>query len=117
MTQDIPEAIKHFKNNKVPGRDGFTAEFFSPILILPLTEVCSHVLQTGQLPPTWSQADIVVIPKKDKDASDVKSYRPISLLNCDYKIFARVLALRLNKILSHYTHPPQPDGFYFEQRH
>jgi hypothetical protein len=39
-------------------------------------------------------ANITLIPKTD-NASDMKNYRPISLLNCSFKIFGKLLTNRL----------------------
>ena len=36
-----------------------------------------------------------MIPKKDKALQELKNWRPISLLNCDYKIASKVIASRL----------------------
>ena len=38
------------------------------------------------------------IPKKDEDLLRLKNWRPIPLLNLDYKIAAKALALRLEKV-------------------
>ena len=40
-----------------------------------------------------------MIPKKDKDKNYLKIWRPISLLNNDYKIATKAIALRLEKVL------------------
>lgn len=45
------------------------------------------------------EATIVVIPKEGKDHLLPKNYRPISLINLDCKIYAKILATRLNLIL------------------
>lgn len=42
---------------------------------------------------------ITLIPKEGADFLDVKNYRLISLLNIDYKIYAKILANRLKKLL------------------
>ena len=42
---------------------------------------------------------ISLIPKKDKDKKYLKNWRPISLLNNDYKIVTKALALQLEKVL------------------
>jgi hypothetical protein len=40
-----------------------------------------------------------LIPKKGKDSRKLKNWRPISLLNSDYKILAKAIATRLQKVL------------------
>lgn len=51
------------------------------------------------MPPSWKQATISVIPKGGKDPLNCSSFRPISVLNIDYKIFTSILAKRLELIL------------------
>jgi hypothetical protein len=41
---------------------------------------------------------ITIIPK-EKDARTMNKYRPISLLNCSYKIFTKVLTNRLGRVI------------------
>ena len=40
-----------------------------------------------------------LIPKKNKDPYYLNNWRPLSLLNADYKIATKALALRLRKVL------------------
>ena len=40
-----------------------------------------------------------LLPKSGKELTHIKNWRPISLLNTDYKILATVLAKRLQKVL------------------
>lgn len=42
---------------------------------------------------------ITLVPKKDKDRTNLKNWRPISLLNFDYKLVANVLANRIINII------------------
>lgn len=51
------------------------------------------------LPPTLRQASITQLPKKNKDPLDCSSYRPISLTNCDGKVFSKVITLHLESVL------------------
>lgn len=40
---------------------------------------------------------LTIIPK-EQDARNMKKFRPISLCNCSFKIFSKVLSIRLGKI-------------------
>ena len=54
--------------------------------------------RTGALPEDTCSGDIALLYKKG-DARDPRNYRPITLLQTDYKILARVLANRLKKTI------------------
>src|SRR4029434_2285635 len=91
-------AIMAMQTNKAPGLDGYGIEFYKKFrdqLAPLLLEVFKESLDRGSLPPTFSQASISLLLKKDKDPTHCGSYRPISLLNVDAKILAKVLAHRL----------------------
>uniref|UniRef100_A0A9J8ACX2 Reverse transcriptase domain-containing protein n=1 Tax=Cyprinus carpio carpio TaxID=630221 RepID=A0A9J8ACX2_CYPCA len=99
---EIKQAIELLKCNKSPGNDGITTEFykqFSEILAPFLFEVYSESLQYSQLPTTMTQGIICLIPKPKKDVLLIDNWRPISLLNNDYKIFAQVFAQRFKLVL------------------
>ncbi|KAF7649532.1 hypothetical protein LDENG_00139950 [Lucifuga dentata] len=57
-------------------------------------------LKSGALPQTLTQASISLILKKDKDPKDCSNWRPISLLNTDVKLLAKILASRLEPCLT-----------------
>ena len=42
---------------------------------------------------------ITLIPKKDKDLINLKAWRPLTLLNLDYKILSKIMAERVKPIL------------------
>lgn len=102
-TEEIIQAIKSMQNRKTPGPDGFPVEFYkvfvsklAPFLRLLFQEITSD----GKLPPTMTQATISVFLKKGRDPLDCGSYRPISLLCCDYKILTKVLSRRLETVIT-----------------
>lgn len=53
------------------------------------------------------EATIVFIPKPEKDLGLPELYKPISLLQVDIKILAKVLALRLNQVILSLIHVDQ----------
>ena len=60
----------------------------------------NFTLNGGETPASSRRAIISVIPKVGKDKSECGSYRPISISNSDYKLYASIIAKRLNdKIL------------------
>ena len=64
-----------------------------------MLEMFNEALAKGTLPPSFYEATISLIHKPGKDPLEPGSYRPISLLNTDYKILAKILATRLENIL------------------
>ncbi|KAG3218584.1 hypothetical protein PC129_g10617 [Phytophthora cactorum] len=64
---------------------------------------------TGVFPDSFLEADIFCL-KKAGDASNPLNYRPLALLNSDYKVFTRILATRVSRTLPGIIHPNQ-NGF------
>lgn len=61
----------------------------------------------GPFPASFGLGHIVLLPKKTGDPSDPASWRPITLLNCDYKIFTMAFARRIHGVLPGIVHPSQ----------
>lgn len=102
VEEEIVKAIKKSKTGKSPGTDGFTYEFFKAfqnVLIPILNRVFNDILETGLWPKTWGTTMISVIHKEGKDPANCSSYRPISLLNVDQKLFTTIMANRLTDLL------------------
>ena len=55
----------------------------------------------GYLSLSQRRVLITLLPKKNKPEQYLKNWRPITLLNCDYKIVAKSIATRLKKVLPH----------------
>lgn len=76
-TSEIITAIKSMQNNKSPGPDAYTVEFykkFSHQLAPILQAMYKEALSSGSLPMTLRQASITLLAKKDKDPLQCTSY-------------------------------------------
>jgi hypothetical protein len=101
--EEVVDAITHSPNGKAPGPDGIPSEFykhFSNALVMPMTRMFNDILLTGKCAPiSWSQSKCILIPKKKQGLDNLANWRPITLENCDLKIFSRILANRTQNIL------------------
>jgi len=107
---EVIKAISALKSNKAPGPDGLPGELYKKfnVTLCPyLHRVFTQAHTDGVLPPTLTEAVITVIHKKGKDPEEVGSFRPISLLNQDGKLFSKILANRLSPFLDKLIHPDQ----------
>lgn len=85
---EVHEVIKRLPKHKTAGADGFSAEYyqaFSSTLTPKLVDFFNVAANTGTFPSEMLQAIIVNIPKPGKDPSLPHIYRPISLLNSDFR--------------------------------
>ena len=105
------------QNNKSSRNDGLTKQFFVTFWG-GIKDVFSNSCHTAKLKKELStsqrQAVIKLIEKKNKDKKFIKNWRPISLLNVDYKIISKALTSRLKKVLPNLISPQQTA--YFENR-
>ena len=97
-------------NNKSPGNDGLTKEFY----VCFFNEISTYLLDAlnlsfayGQLSNSQRQAMLTLIEKKGKDKIYLKNWRPISLINVDTKIASKCLTSRVKKVLSSLIHSDQ----------
>lgn len=96
--RDFHIALKQLNKNKSPGSDGLTPEFyiaFWDVLQDPFYRSISYSLENGILSQEQRVGIISLVPKKTADRTKLSNWRPITLLNTDFKIFSRALA---NKI-------------------
>ena len=99
---ELEVAMKRMSKNKSPGSDGFTVEFFQFFwrdLKVFFLNMVNESVETGALPLTLREGILTLIPKPNKPRSEIKSYRPITLLNVSYKIIAAAIADRIRNIL------------------
>ncbi|XP_053571736.1 uncharacterized protein LOC128661511 [Bombina bombina] len=108
--QEVAKAIKTFPTHKSPGPDGLTNSYYKhyqQLLVPHLTNLFNSLDEDGLLSPQLLEAHIAVIHKEGKPTTEPSSYRPISLLNSDIKIYAKVIAHRINSVLPDLIHLDQ----------
>ena len=94
---------------KSPGPDGIPSKlykYFLNILAPILLGVFNEAIENGSLPDFMKEGIISLLYKK-KDRKDIRNYRPVTLLNSDYKIFTKILTARLKTVVTQLIDPMQ----------
>ena len=95
---EIDEVLNQLKKHRAPGPDEITNE---EILLLDdihqteLLAIMNECWRTQKIPEEWKYAHVVNIFKGSGPSQDPTRYRPISLLNVQYKIYARLIQTRI----------------------
>lgn len=100
--EEIRHVLQGVRRNKTPGSDGIGWEFYKATwstikddLYTTLNEMYMEKTITSQ----QKQGIIVCLPKHN-GAQTPRDFRPITLLNVDYKILARIIVNRLCPLLA-----------------
>ena len=95
---ELTTAIRKIKKGRAPGLDGLRSEL---ILALDhwgeqqLLRAFNECLFTAKVPAEWKEALVVSLYKGKGSDSSPENYRPISLLNTTYKLYAAMIQARL----------------------
>lgn len=111
--EDVKMTIRSLPTGKAAGLVGLPSEFYKAFMdeLAPkLLEVYAEAYDNGHLPPSLREALLVMLLKPDKEPNSCDSYRPLSMINIDTKILAKMIALRLQPLLSFLILPKQ-SGF------
>ena len=104
MLSELDQVVGKLKHNKSPGWDGLTAEFYQEFW-LDIREVLFNSfiesIGRGDMTPSQRIGILTLIPKPKTpvELCYIKNWRPITLLNTDYKIFTHVIKNRLIKAI------------------
>ena len=83
-TSQVQEALKQSKNNNSQGPDKLNIrhlKHIGPLGLAFLASLFKTAINKNIIPHIWKLANIVPIPKPNKDTDKDTSYRPISLLS------------------------------------
>lgn len=108
--EEVAAAIKGVAPGKAPGLDGIPGELFRQYrtqMAPLLARVYSAMGATRQCPPGFLDGVVIPVLKPGGDPVDVDAYRPIQLLDYDYRILAKALANRLLRVAGLVIDPAQ----------
>ena len=108
--EECKKSLETFENGKSPGEDGFTVEFYKHFFDLvgkDLLASLNGAYELGRLSVSQRRGIITLLPKDDSELLLLQNWRPITLLNADYKIASKAIARRIEPTLSKLVHPDQ----------
>ena len=105
----VTAMLRRCARGKSPGLDGIPSQLWchhSSLLAPLLAVVFTAIGTTGTLPAGFLEGAVCPFFKAGDDA-DPACYRPITLLNTDYRLLAKLLAARLGPVLAASIGPEQ----------
>ncbi|KAJ0180583.1 hypothetical protein K1T71_003987 [Dendrolimus kikuchii] len=112
LLEETIRAIKSQKHGKAPGTDLITNELSKALMneiSSRLNQIFNEILKSEEIPKDWTKSTTVLIHKKG-DYRDIGNYRPISIMSNIYKVFSKILLLRMTKDLEE-QQPLEQAGF------
>lgn len=105
--REIKYCINLQNNKKAPGADNIDARVIKnlfkkfPDLLYNMYNKC---LELNHFPTPWKKGLVIFFRKKNKDASKLEAYRPITLLPMLGKVLERIIKLRVMTYLESTTY-------------
>jgi len=99
--EECSKVLKSFVNNKTPGTDGLTTEFYKFFWI----DIKKYYIEAfnfafrNQLLSVSQRRGVITLLPKNKDPFLLKNWRPITLLNTDYKLASKTIACRIKEVI------------------
>ena len=113
ITADELLKCNKFKLGSSPGLDGLPGEFYKKFFYLfgeELANCFNFAFQSGELSSSQKLGVITLLCKNRNGTESLDNYRPISLLNYDVKLLAKVIDNRLQKVIAKLVGPHQYYG-------
>ncbi|KAF1336039.1 Rxlr effector protein, partial [Globisporangium splendens] len=99
--KEVREAIAALHRHKAGGVDSLNNDFYKDcedVMVEVLVREFNNIQRGAPMPRSFGQGIVIPLRKKG-DSPNPLDYRPITLLTTTYKLFAKVLATRLQDIL------------------
>ena len=108
---ELTLVLSKLRSNRSPGSDEIRAEVIkwsSYDFHLSLLSLLNKCFLAQEVPKDWQHSLVVMLPKPNtQDPLSPSSYRPISLTQSMYKVYATLLRTRLKKALDPHLRPSQ----------
>ena len=102
VTEDeVRRAMRRSKRGTAPGGDGIPLQLYTRLsdVVRPLlARLFSAIGGTDRLPAGFHDG-VIAVKHKSGDRAEPANYRPLTLLNTDYRLLAKALAQRLGGVL------------------
>lgn len=115
---ELNSVLDSLKNNKSPGTDGISYEFFKNLNEKgksALLRILNKVMDKGEIPREWGEIKLTMIYKKD-DPKDPDNYRGIALINSLAKILTYLITKRVTKFIETNNLLPENQSGFREKR-
>ncbi len=118
--EEILAALQALPRHSCPGEDALTPEFFLMHWETLASTICSGFecrFDSGIMPESMNEGLIFLIPKGEGRSIHIhkwRKWRPISVLNTIYKIYAKTLNNRMAQVIPRIIHSSQT-GFVPER--
>ncbi|XP_063447938.1 uncharacterized protein LOC134727487 [Mytilus trossulus] len=106
---EVEKVLKLLKQNKSPGEDGIISEFYVlywDIIKEDFFSLLQEIFNDTILSNSQHKG-VLTLLHKGGERENIKNWRPLTLLNCDYKIIAKILSERLKIVLPKIIHTDQ----------
>jgi len=107
------------QNEKCPGPDGFTVQFYKSFFDLlknDLPTVVQECERTRGIHGLLNSTFLCLIPKREK-AESLEDFRPISCCNLIYKLISKIILRRLRQMLNEIIKEEEFDFLHNRQIH
>ncbi|KAH6932772.1 hypothetical protein HPB50_009378 [Hyalomma asiaticum] len=108
--EELCSTIRSMSQNTAPGSDSLTTSFYGTVLDIlgeAFVTLINSVFRQHKKPRSFTEGRIVLLLKEGAPQNDPASWRPIPLLNTDYKIISTVINARMKTILPKIISPHQ----------
>ena len=111
--EELLEAVMQLNDNKSPGLDGITAEFYKTYWYLLKDDYLQYInsAKTHSFGKHRNTSVTTIIYKYKGEIYQLSNYRPISLINVDLKILTKTLTNRIKVVLPTIIHESQTAVF------